>query len=400
MHDVAKARPEGRAREVFAAFLLLGLTSFGGPIAHLGYFRRELVERRRWLSEIAYADLIGLCQFLPGPTSSQAGFALGLMRAGPLGGLAAWTAFTLPSALLLLLFATAAQHLSGPLGDTILHGLKLVAVPIVAQAVIGMARTLTPDLRRATIAVAVGLLVSTITVPWMQIVAITSGAAAGLLICHGTIIDPAASIGWLPSRRAGAMHLLAFIVLLVAALTLASGAHPRIISLGAIFFRAGALVFGGGHVVLPLLRSTMVPHWIDDGSFLAGYGAAQALPGPLFTFAAYLGAKVAGVGGAAVALPCIFLPGLLLIAGLLPFRRTIRTNPAVQRALAGVNAAVVGILAAALYNPLWSTGVRSIGDASIAAAGVLLLLVWRVVPLLVVGLTVAGVVALSWFGWA
>lgn len=392
--------PKGTIAEVFAAFLKLGLASFGGPVAHLGYFRREFVERRRWLSETAFADLIGLCQFLPGPASSQTGFALGLMRAGPLGGLAAWAAFTLPSALLLLLFAIVAGRLTSPLGLSAIHGLKLVAIPIVAQAVLGMARTLTPDVRRAAIALGTGLLVSLVAVPAMQIVGIAAGGLAGIALCRGSRSSFAVAEGWLPGRRTGMVCLFLFVLLLVAALGFASDRHSVLIALPAIFFRAGALVFGGGHVVLPLLRASMVPNWIDDPSFLAGYGATQAAPGPLFTFAAYLGARVAGIGGAIIALVAIFLPGLLLVTGFLPVQAAIRSNAWAQRAFAGVNAAVVGILAATLYNPLWSTGVRSFGDAAIAAAGLALLLVWRVAPLFVVVATVAASIILFWLGWA
>lgn len=395
MANYADGWPLGRPREVFAIFLRLGLTSFGGPIAHIGYFRREFVERRRWLSEAGYADLIGLCQFLPGPASSQAGFALGLMRAGPLGGLAAWAGFTLPSALLLLLFATFEGHLSGSIGASVIHGLKLVAVPIVAQAVIGMARTLTPDVRRASIAIAIGLFVSIHAIPSMQILGILFGAIAGVALCRATDSPVALAAGWLPSRRAGIACILVFAALLPLALLLASAASNPLVALSAIFYRAGALVFGGGHVVLPLLRAGIVPHWIDDASFLAGYGAAQAVPGPLFTFAAYLGARVAGIAGAGVALVCVFLPGLLLVSGLLPLQRAIQGNGTVQRALGGVNAAVVGILAAALYNPLWSTGVRSIADAAIVVAGLLLLLFWRLPPLLVVIATILATLAFS-----
>jgi chromate transporter len=373
--------------------LKLGLTSFGGPIAHIGYFRREIVEHRRWLSEAAYAELIGLCQFLPGPASSQAGFALGLMRAGPLGGVAAWAAFTLPSAMVMVLFAYIANRLSGTIGASAIHGLKLVAVPIVAQAVIGMARTLTPDVPRAIIAMAAGLLVLLTGIPSMQIAAIVLGGIAGLIVCKAPTAALQRAAGWIPSRRAGGVCLSVFVVFLLAALLLASTIGNPMVALGAIFYRAGSLVFGGGHVVLPLLRASMVPHWIDDTSFLAGYGVTQAMPGPLFTFSAYLGARVAGVAGAAVALVTIFLPGLLLVSGVLPFHAAIQGDARTRRAIAGVNAAVVGILAAALYNPLWTTGVTSIFDIVFALASLLLLLRWRVPPLLVVVFTVLASIA-------
>jgi chromate transporter len=387
-------RHDGTWREVLAAFLKLGLTAFGGPIAHIGYFRREIVERRKWLSEAAYAELVGLCQFLPGPTSSQAGFALGLMRAGPLGGLAAWIGFTMPSALLMLLFAYTADRLSGPLGGATIHGLKLVAVPIVAQAVIGMARTLTPDPTRAAIAIGAGLLILTTGLPAVQLAAILLGAIVGLVFCRVTHAVPDRAAGWIPSRRAGGLCLVLFAALLAVSLLFASGGEPHG-ALAAIFYRAGALVFGGGHVVLPLLHASMVPHWIDDRTFLAGYGFTQAMPGPLFTFSAYLGARVAGTGGAAIALVAIFLPGLLLISGTLPLRHTVARDFRVRRAISGVNAAVVGILAAALYDPVWTSGVTSIFDAVIALAGLALLLRWRVPPLAVVTFTALASVAIA-----
>lgn len=397
----SRATAEGDWREVFAAFLKLGLTSFGGPIAHIGYYRREIVERRRWLSDAAFADLVGLCQFLPGPGSSQTSFALGLMRAGPLGGLAAWIAFTLPSALLLIVFAYLASGVSGPVGTSAIHGLKLVAVPIVAQAVIGMARTLTPDVQRVAIALAVGMLVLLTAIPSMQIAGIVLGALGGLLACRPPATHARQPGGWIPSHRTGIACLVAFALLLIAALALGSSAPPPLVALAAIFYRTGSLVFGGGHVVLPLLRASMVPHWIDDPSFLTGYGAAQAVPGPLFTFSAYLGARVGGLAGAAVALVAIFLPGLLLVTGFLPLQASIRDNVLARRALAGVNAAVVGILAAALYNPLWTTGVRSLPDIVIALGGLVLLLRWRVPPLVVVIATMAASVAAAlsfpWF---
>ncbi len=393
-------RYDGTRREVLETFLKLGLTAFGGPIAHIGYFHREIVERRNWLSEAAYAELVGLCQFLPGPTSSQAGFALGLMRAGPIGGLAAWMAFTLPSALLMVLFAYAASGLSGPIGAGAIHGLKLVAVPVVAQAVIGMARTLTPDATRAAIAIAAGLLILATGLPAMQLAVILFGAIAGLIFCRvpGAASDRPA--GWIPSRRTGGICFALFAVLLAASLTFASSGGEPHLALAAIFYRAGALVFGGGHVVLPLLRASMVPHWIDDRAFLAGYGFTQAMPGPLFTFSAYLGARVAGMEGAAIALAAIFLPGLLLISGALPLRHAVAGDLRVRRAISGVNAAVVGILAAALYDPLWKTGVTSIFDAAIALAGLALLLRWRLPPLFVVIFTTLASIGIALTGAA
>jgi chromate transporter len=308
------ARTTGTVAEVFAIFLRLGCTSFGGPVAHLGYYRAEFVERRRWLDEHAYADLVGLAQFLPGPASSQTGFAIGLRRAGYLGGLAAWIGFTMPSAVLLVLFAYGAAPLAATaVGAGLLHGLKLVAVAIVAQAVWGMARTLAPDRPRASIAAAAVLVVVAAPVALGQIAAIVLGAAAGLLLCRdpGATMVPEA-LAMPVSRRAGAVCLALFAALLVLPPLL--GPLGARVALFDAFYRSGALVFGGGHVVLPLLRDAVVtPGWVSDNAFLAGYGAAQAVPGPVFTFAAYLGAIMYGVPGAVLALVAIFLPGMLLM---------------------------------------------------------------------------------------
>jgi chromate transporter len=382
---------------VFVAFLKLGLTSFGGPIAHIGYFRAEIVERRRWLSEAAFADIVGLCQFLPGPASSQAGFAVGLTRAGVAGGLAAWTAFTLPSVLLIVLFASVVNGVLGPTESSAMHGLKLVAITMVAQAVIGMARTLTPDVQRAAIAVAVAALMLAVGIPAFQIAAILIGAAAGLFFCRPLAGNAHAMTDWAPGKAAAIACVLVFAVLLVLALTLSAFATNPLVALAAIAYRAGSLVFGGGHVVLPLLRASMVPHWIDDQTFLAGYGAAQALPGPLFTFAAFLGFRVIGIAGAGVALIFIFLPGLLLVAAMLPLQRSIRDNLFARRALAGVNAAVVGILAAALYDPLLKKGVQAPFDIVIVLLGLILLMRWKVAPVVIVMLTVAASIAAGYF---
>jgi chromate transporter len=400
MHDTHAAKPSGSPLEVFLAFLKLGLTSFGGPIAHLGYFRSEFVERRRWLGEQAYADLVGLCQFLPGPASSQVGFALGLLRGGPLGALAAWAGFTLPSALVLLLFAHWAGDLAAStLGAGLLHGLKLVAVAIVGQAVWGMARALCPDKTRAGIALAAMAAVILLPVSAGQIAAIALGAVAGLALCRDS--QAAAAPEWLPlplSRRAGLLCLALFVALLVIPPLLASHSHG--VAMFDAFYRAGALVFGGGHVVLPLLREGVVaPGWISDDMFLAGYGAAQAMPGPLFTFAAFLGAilqpAAGGLHGAALALLAVFLPGLLLLLGVLPFWAGLRARPAAQAGMRGVNAAVVGVLGAALYDPVWTSAVLRPIDFLLALAGFLLLTVWRASPLLIVALGAAAGTAVA-----
>ena len=375
----------GSVAEVFLAFLRLGLTSFGGPVAHLGYFRADLVQRRRWIGEEGFADLVALCQFLPGPASSQVGFALGLMRAGPLGGLAAWAGFTLPSAILLVAFARGAPLIAGATGQAVLHGLKLAAVAVVAQAVWGMARSLAPDRPRAAIALAAGGLMAAGGPAVLQIAAIVLGAAAGLALCRAAGPVPAGHLPQPVGRAAGIACLAVFTALLLAAL---SGGGDGLWPLFAAFYRSGALVFGGGHVVLPLLQASVVaPGWVSPGDFLAGYGAAQAVPGPLFTFAAYLGAVAApGLAGPAVALAGIFLPGLLLVAGALPFRDGLRRRPAAQAAMRGANAAVVGILAAALYDPVWTSAVHRPVDVALAVAGFAALVSGKVPPWAVVAL--------------
>jgi chromate transporter len=384
--------------EVLRVFLVLGLSSFGGPIAHLGYFRREFVARRGWLDEATFSDFVALCQFLPGPASSQVGFSIGLLRAGFLGGFAAWTGFTLPSAIALVLFAYGANALSGPAGLGMLHGLKLVAVAIVAQAVWGMARTLCPDSRRASIALIAALIVLLVTVPGSQIAAILFGGIAGLWLCRAPAAASSADTAVPVSRKAGIAALVIFILLLAGLPLLHRLDSSQGLALFDAFYRSGALVFGGGHVVLPLLRDAFVaPGWVSDDTFLAGYGAAQAVPGPLFTFAAYLGAVVGpaphGAAGAALGLIGIFLPGILILIGALPFWSALRARVRAQAAIRGVNAAVVGILGGALYDPVWTTSVKTPGDFSVALAGFILLAMWRAPPLLVVVIgALAGVV--------
>lgn len=394
--------PAGTAGEVFRAFLKLGLTSFGGPVAHLGYFRAELVVRRGWLDEAAYADLVALCQFLPGPASSQVGYALGLLRGGPLGALAAWCAFSLPSALLLVLFAAAGGALANPIGVGLLHGLKLVAVAIVAQAVWGMARTLAPDRARAGIALGAVLIVVFVTDAAGQVAAIMAGGLAGLWLCRSTAAVPASRLTFPVSRAAGLLALAVFGALLVGLPLLATLTEAHVVGLAAAFYRAGALVFGGGHVVLPLLQAATVPHWLDADRFLAGYGAVQAVPGPLFNFAAYLGAAMSaspnGLAGATVCLVAIFLPGLLLVTGALPFWGVLRTRPMAQAAMRGTNAAVVGILAAALYDPVWVSAVLNSRDFTAAISGFVLLTVWQTPPSVVVLVLALCGVALEFIG--
>jgi chromate transporter len=374
---------------VLLTFLRLGCTSFGGPIAHLGYFRTEFVLRRKWLNESAYADIVGLCQFLPGPASSQVGFTIGLLEAGPLGGLAAWTGFTLPSALLMFAFAYGHTQFSGRVGLGVLHGLKLVAVAVVAQAAFGMIRTLAPDRTRgAIVALAAGLVLLSAHRS-TQTIAIAAGALIGVFLCRDASAPTPQHLAVSVSRAAALASLIIFTLLLVIPPILLAFAAHQSIRLFQAFYRTGALVFGGGHVVLPLLQSaTVAPGWIDNDTFLAGYGAAQALPGPLFTFAACLGASLRpephGAVGAIIALLAIFLPGLLLIVGVLPFWNRLRATITTRAALAGVNAGVVGVLLAALYHPVWTGTVHTPSDFTIVLAGYLALTAWEAPPWAVV----------------
>jgi chromate transporter len=393
--DIASRQSQpGTPGEVFRAFLKLGLTSFGGPIAHLGYFRDELVIRRKWIDETGYADLVALCQFLPGPASSQVGFALGLLRGGPLGALAAWTAFTLPSALLLVLFAFGAAAVGSTVVSPLVHGLKIVAVAVIAQAVYGMARTLTPDRQRAGIALAAIVIVTLLAGPMGQVGAIVAGGLAGLWLCRCVVLPAAGHLTFPVTRRVGLIALVLFFGLLLALPVLAGASGSQAVSLFSAFYRSGALVFGGGHVVLPLLEAEVVrTGWVGGDAFLAGYGAAQAVPGPLFSFAAYLGAVMgpapSGILGAAICLVAIFLPGLLLLVGALPFWDAFRTRPLAQAAMRGTNAAVVGILGAALYNPVWTSAILSPSDFALAVCGFVLLTVWQAPPWIVVVLLAA-----------
>jgi chromate transporter len=394
------AKGAGSPFEVLLIYLKLGLSCFGGPIAHIGYFRDEFVVRRRWLDENAYADLVALCQFLPGPASSQVGFSIGLMRAGYLGAAAAWTGFTLPSAILLVLFAYGAGNLHGAIGEGLLHGLKLVAVAIVAQAVWGMARTLCPDRERASIAAIAALIILFGATSLAQIGAIAFGALTGLWLCRSGPPTASGHAVVPVSRRAGVAALIVFFVLLAGLPFLRN--LDSAAALFEAFYRSGALVFGGGHVVLPLLREAFVtPGWVSDDAFLAGYGAAQAVPGPLFTFAAYLGAVASpsphGIAGAALGLFGIFLPGILVLLGTLPFWDSLRRKTGAQAMMRGVNAAVVGLLGAALYNPVWTSSVQTPGDFAVALVGFVLLTAWRAPPLVVVIVSAIGGVLLALF---
>lgn len=390
--------PAGTPSEVFTTFLKLGVTSFGGPIAHLGYFREELVNRRAWLSDHAYADLVALCQFLPGPASSQVGFALGMMRAGWLGALAAFTAFTLPSAVILLVFALSAASISGPIGTGALHGLKIVAVAIVAQAVWGMAKNLCPDKERAAIAVLAVAILAFLPGAFGMIGAILAGAIAGLLLGRGTGTPLSGHVTMPVSRRGAAAALIAFFGLLVALPLLAK--YGQTFAVADSFYRAGSLVFGGGHVVLPLLEAEVVqPGWVTPDAFLAGYGATQAVPGPLFTFAAYLGAVLGpepnGIAGAMIALLSVFLPGFLLLVGVLPYWDRFRSMATAQSVMQGANAAVVGILAAALYSPVFTSAIGNMRDFTLALLCFVLLMAWKLPPWIVVVVAAVGGVGLA-----
>jgi chromate transporter len=395
--------PRRRALEVFTVALGLGLTSFGGPIAHLGYFERTYVQRRRWLSADDYAGLVALCQMVPGPASSQVSFLIGLRRAGWPGALAAWSGFTLPSAVLMFAFAWLAPRFTGPLAQAVLHGLKLVAVAVVAQAVWSMAGKLCPDRRRAALGLMAAVLLLLGGGSLMQLVTLSIGAIGGMLLCRGVqsqSVPPRLPVTW----RAGIMFFAVFIVLL-GGLPLAVQAAPRsMLSMVVVFYRTGALVFGGGHVVLPLLRDALVPSgWISDSAFLSGYGAAQAVPGPLFTFAAYLGATIAphgvgiGVTGlwSLAALVSLFLPGILVALAGLPLWNWIGHHSLARGALAGVNAAVVGVLGAALYNPIWTSAILNAWDLAVALIAFMLLERWRTPPIFIVIICVGAPVIMA-----
>lgn len=382
---------------VFLVFLRLGLTSFGGPIAHLGYFRDEFVVRRRWLSERSYADVVALCQFLPGPSSSQVGIALGLTRAGYGGAFAAWLGFTLPSAIALILFASLLLH-QGDLSAGMLQGLKIAAVAVVAQAVWGMARSLCPDRLRVTIMAFAAITVLLLAGTWIPLLVLVMAGFVGVALLKPTIGLEQDALSVPVSRRSGTLALGVFFALLIGLPLLAVLTPSQLLSLVDSFYRVGSLVFGGGHVVLPLLQTeTVDAGLVGVDMFLAGYGATQAVPGPLFTFAAFLGAAMdTGLPGWLNGLLClvvIFLPSFLLVIGILPFWDQLRRNLRMQAALAGVNAAVVGLLLAALYQPMWTTAIRGPGDFALALAALVALAFWKVPPWLVVAAT-AGI------GWA
>ncbi|MHB1677424.1 MAG: chromate efflux transporter [Sulfuriferula sp.] len=392
--------PHLQLLSIFLIFLRLGASSFGGPIAHLGYFRLEFVERRKWLDEHAYADLVSLCQFLPGPASSQVGMAIGLTRGGIPGAMAAWLGFTLPSALIMVLFGLSLSAVDAHLGGGWLRGLKIVAVAVVAQALWGMGKTLSSDRLRATVTVCAAIGATILPTASGQIGMIVAGGLFGWACLRNSVTLPHSLIPITTSRTTGLILLAVFFVLLFVPLIGAGISNNYIIRLFDNFYRAGALVFGGGHVVLPLLQAQVVPAgWVSNNVFLAGYGAAQAVPGPLFSFAAFLGAvstqTPAGWLGASIALIAIFMPAFLLVVGILPFWERLRRFEAMRRAMLGIDAAVVGLLLAAFYNPIWTSAIHSAVDFCLAALAFLVLVFWKVPPWLVVvlaaSITGAGV---------
>jgi chromate transporter len=399
-HEILRGQSQGSLLEVLWVSTRLGLTSFGGPIAHLGYFHEEYVKRKQWLDEQSYADLVALCQFLPGPASSQVGIAIGIARARLLGGVAAWLGFTLPSALALMVFGLGVGAFASAADAGWLHGLKIVAVAVVAQAVWGMARSLCPDRERATIAI----LASIVTLAWPsavgQVSSIALAGIAGVVIFPGSASSTISHMRFPVGKKTAIAAWVIFFILLAGLPLLRQIAPGHALEVFDSFFRVGSLVFGGGHVVLPLLQAEVVnPGWVTNEQFVAGYGAAQAVPGPLFTFSAYLGTVMGpepnGWPGALLALVAIFLPSFLLITGALPFWDLLRSVPVFQSALKGINAAVVGLLLAALYKPVWTSAIYSAADFGLGLVAFALLMFWRFPPWLVVVLTAFGGEALA-----
>ncbi|MBX3597152.1 MAG: chromate efflux transporter [Rhizobiaceae bacterium] len=393
--------PMGATGEIFLTFLKLGLTAFGGPIAHLGYFRDEIVVRRKWIDEKGYADLVALCQFLPGPTSSQVGFAIGLLRGGASGAASAFVAFTLPSALLMVAFAYGLTMFDGHVGQELISGLKVVAVAIVAQAVWGMARALCPDKERVTIALVAAAIVLGLGSALGQIVAIAAGAVAGLIFCRSSVGKSVAGhLNFEVPRYIGAICFSLFTALLVGLPLAATITDSQGVAVLASFYHAGSWVFGGGHVVLPLLEAEVVqPGWVTTDQFLAGYGAAQAIPGPLFTFAAYLGSILEpgpnGILGAVLALVAIFFPGFLLLIGAISFWDSLRTRSGAQELISGASASVVGILGAALYNPIFTSAIVGPSTFALALICFVLLMGFRAPAWIVVVFSLAGSLVIS-----
>lgn len=398
--DEANAsEPTSSVWTIFITFLRLGCTSFGGPIAHLGYFHDEFVTRRKWLNEHAYADLVALCQFLPGPASSQVGIAIGMSRRGFAGAIAAWLGFTAPSAVILIAFGIGLAQYGGDLSAGWLHGLKVVAVAVVAQALWGMGKNLCPDRVRASFAAAAAVVATLLPTAVGQIGVIAAGGVFGCLLLHKLPKLPHAPLTVTVHRGASVAALAIFFLgLLLLPLAATAPTDPLYVFNG--FYRAGALVFGGGHVVLPLLQSVVVPpELVSNDLFLAGYGAAQAVPGPLFTLAAFLGsvmrADVTGWAGGILCLVAIFLPAFLLVVGVLPFWERLRRYHAMQSAMQGINAAVVGVLLAAFHDPVWTSAILRPADFALAVVGFLLLAFWKLPPWLVVALSAAGGVVIA-----
>jgi chromate transporter len=392
----------GSVGEVLAAFLRLGLTSFGGPIAHLGYFHEAFVVRRRWLDDKTYADLVALSQFLPGPASTKVAIAIGLSRAGYVGAFAAWCGFALPSAIALVLFAYGVANAGDALGSGWLHGLKVAAVAVVANAVLSMMRSLAPDRERATLAVVAAAIVLAMPSAFGQVGAILLGGIVGLVLWRGAAPADHVSLPHPVTRPVAVAAIVIFFGILIGLPLVVAAVPSHGLQLFEAFYRAGSLVFGGGHVVLPLLQASVVPPgWVTNDEFLAGYGAAQAVPGPLFTFSAYLGAVMGpppnGWEGAILCLVAMFLPAFLLVIGPLPFWDELRRRPWAQAALRGVNAAVVGLLLAALYNPVWTSGITSAADFALGVAAFLLLFMWQTPPWLVVVFCALGGAATAAF---
>ena len=384
-----KETKKERVWEVFLVFLRLGLTSFGGPVAHLGYFREEFVHRRHWLSDRSYSDLVALCQFLPGPASSQVGMALGLSRAGYSGALAAWAGFTLPSAIALVLFALGISTWNDAIPNGVLHGLKVVAVAVVAQAILGMAKSICTDTRRITLTVISACCVLLWPGTLGQIIVIITAAAISLYLFKPTSDGEHDPLPIALNRGVSIMLLIVFIGLLVGLPIFVQIWPNSTLEIVDSFYRAGSLVFGGGHVVLPLLQAEVVPQGlVSNDAFLAGYGAAQAVPGPLFTFAAFLGASMSGESsgwyGGMIALVAVFIPSFLLIVGVLPFWERMRRNIRMQAALIGINSAVVGLLLAAFYHPVWTSGILKSQDFGLAILAFVALMYWKLPPWLVV----------------
>ena len=377
--------------EVFFIFLRLGLTSFGGPVAHIGYFRQEFVEKRKWFDSESYTDLVALCQFLPGPSSSQVGMAIGLMRAGAAGAVAAWLGFTLPSAIALIALGLGISVFDLTAHTGLLHGLKMVAAAVVAQAIWGMTKSHCADIKRALIGMLAAVAVLLIPSSLNQVAVILASAVVGILVFSTEQRNHLKHIHiHIPVKRSTGLILLSLFGLLLLTLPIfASQTKSYPIDLFAKFFQTGSMVFGGGHVVLPLLQSQVVPiGWISNDTFLAGYGLTQAVPGPLFTFAAFIGAasnqSPSGWMGGGLAVVAIFLPSFLMVIGIMPFWDKFRANTTIQKSMIGVNAAVVGILLAAFYNPIWMSAVLGPQDFALVVLFYLMLQLWKLPPWLVV----------------